>query len=134
MYITEKDAIISHAVLGKFVSFDGGGSTIGFDGVRDKPNGDVIHFQQPTERDNITLKRFYDPMVDDAFIARHDKGDPMEAATTVQPLDPDLKIVIPGHLKTYVGCKVTKVTPPKFDANSTSPSEITYELVYQKLA
>jgi hypothetical protein len=134
VYITEKDAIITHSVLGRFVSFEGGDTSIGFEAQRDKPNGDVIHFQQPVERGNITCKRFYDPMVELPFEARHDKGDPIEGTIAVQYLDPDTGLVIPGRTKTFAACKVTKVTPPPKNANSYSPAETTYEFVWQKQA
>lgn len=133
MYATEKDAIITHSVLGKFVVFEGGDTSIPVEGHRDKPNGDVVQFQGAVERGAITTTRFYDPNVEIPFEMRHDKGDTIDGTITVQPIDAD-GIAIPGRLKTYTGCKVTKIAPPKTDANSYTPSTIQYEFSWVKRA
>lgn len=132
MYISEKDGIITHSVLGKFVTLDGGDSNIAFDEQRDEPNGDVIHFQQPNTRGALTLTRLYDPSRELQYELRHDQGDPLLGDIVVLHLDPGTGLAIPGKASTFFGCKVTKIAPPKKDAMSYAAAKVSYEFTWVK--
>lgn len=131
MRITEKDAVITHSVLGEFTSFEGGESSIPITTEVVDSKGSQEHFQGTPERTNITLGRHYDPVAETDFEKRHGNGDALAGEILVQFIDPD-GIPIPGRSHTYVGARVTRLAPPPKNKNSNTPSRIQYECVWLK--